>query len=123
MTWLEGANCADLPGFVIDKYFNCNEHKEPLQAAVGRAICGHCVVREECREQALNMPGLQTHGIIGGVNAFEIRRARAWRRYEVGITDAPPRSKRPEWLSRPDAAETVEQDRVESDPDEPEIER
>ena len=123
MNRLEGANCADLPGFVIDKYFNSSVQQEPLQAMVGFAICRRCVVREACRDQALNMPGLQAKGIIGGVSVAEIRRARKWRDYEEGFTDQVPAGVRPDWLPRSEAAETVEQARLESDSDEPPIER
>lgn len=123
MNGLEGANCADLPGFVIDKYFDCNASSEPLKAMVARAICSHCVVLEACREQAFNMPLLPTRGILGGVSLAEIQRARSWRQYESGLRDTAPNRPRPSWLTRPEATETVEQTRVESDPDEPEIER
>ncbi len=115
---LEGANCADLPGFVIDKYFNCNIRTQQFLARTALAICNNCVVREPCRDQALNMSGLQKRGVIGGVPVAEIYQARAWRFYELGLTDVPPTSDRPEWLSRPDATEIVEQGRVEDDPDE-----
>jgi hypothetical protein len=120
---LEGANCADLPGFVIDKYFDSDINREPLRAMVARAICARCVVREECRDQALTMPGLQHRGIIGGVTAHEIRRARGWSANEAGVTDRVPPGFRPDWLKRTDATETVEQGRVESDADEPPMER
>jgi hypothetical protein len=120
---LEGANCADLPGFVIDKYFGSSVQKEPLRAMVGFAICQRCVVREACRDQALNMPGLPAKGVIGGVAVAEIRRARKWRDYETGITEPVPTVERPEWLPRSDATETVEQVRIEADGDEPPIER
>ena len=123
MRRLEGANCAGLPGFVIDKYFNCHVAHEPLQAMAAKAICARCVVQLECRDQALNMAGLQERGVIGGVTAIEIRRARRWRAYESGLTDQTPPYPRPEWLHRPDAAEVIEQWRVEIDPDEPTIER
>jgi hypothetical protein len=112
-----------MPGFVVDKYFDCETNREPLKAMVARAICSRCVVLEECRDQALTMPGLQHRGIIGGVTAHEIRRARSWSAYEAGVTDRVPPGTRPDWLKRTDATETVEQERVESDADEPPIER
>jgi hypothetical protein len=123
MRSLEGANCADLPGFVIDKYFDCNVHKEPLRARIGFAICHRCVVQEACRDEALNMPGLPARGIIGGVAVADIRRARTWRDFENGSTDRVPQGPRPEWLELSDAAQTVEQMRVEDDPDVPGDER
>ena len=123
MNRLEGANCADLPGFVIDKYFNCSVQREPLQAMVGLAICRNCVVLDACREQALNMPGLQAKGIIGGVAVADIRRARRWRAYELGVSDQVPNVQRPDWLQRTEATETAEQGRLESDQDEPRVER
>jgi len=120
---LEGANCGGLPGFVIDKYFYCDAAQEPLKAMVAKAICARCVVVEECRDQALNQPFLQDHGVIGGVAANEIRRARAWRSYEQGLREQPPATARPPWLKRTDATETIEQGRLEDDPDEPPIDR
>lgn len=118
MTGLEGANCLDLPGFVVEKYFHCDVGKQPLLAHAAKAICSNCVVMEECRQQALNMAGLQTGGVIGGVTVSEIRRARSWRSYELGLTEKVPESRRPEWLGRPEATEIVEQWRLECDPDE-----
>lgn len=120
MNSLEGANCADLPGFVIDKYFDCNASTEPLRRDVALAICGRCVVREVCRDEALNAPNRRERGVIGGVTAGELARARAWRSYEQGIIDAPPSGPRPDWLARTDATETAEQARLEADTDEPE---
>lgn len=122
MISLEGANCADLPGFVIDKYFDADAGRDRLRANVAKAICSHCVVLKECRELALNMPALPKRGIIGGVTASQLKRARKWRLYELGIVERVPNVERPDWLSRPDAAETVEQGRLESDQDEPPIE-
>jgi hypothetical protein len=116
---LEGANCAGLPAFVIDKYFDCDAGREPLKAMVAMAICHRCLVIEECRTLALNQPDLQPRGVIGGVTAHEIRRARAWRQYEQGVTDQVPPVSRPEWLARAEASETAEQGRLEVDPDEP----
>lgn len=119
MSRLEGANCADLPGFVIDKYFGCNVGREPLLAKVAIAICENCVVMTECRDAALNQPKLQSSGVIGGVTAAEIHRARRWHNYELGFAPKPPPDgKRPTWLHIPDAAERVEQGRLEDDPDE-----
>lgn len=122
MNRLEGANCADLPGFVIDKYFNCHAANEPLKRQVALAICGRCAVREACRDQAMNGPSPQ-RGVVGGLVANQIRIARAWRSFEIGARDTAPNDPRPDWLLRPDAAETVEQGLVENDPDEPLIER
>lgn len=118
MRSLEGANCADLPGFVIDKYFDSNVAHEPFRARVAKAICSRCVVLETCRDEALNMAGLPERGVIGGVAVVEIRRARAWRSYELGLRAQPPAGDRPSWLERPEAAETVEQGLIEADPDE-----
>lgn len=123
MNGLEGANCADLPGFVIDKYFDCNVGREPLRAMVGQAICSNCVVIEACRQEALTMPNPPTRGIIAGVSAQSVRDARRWQAYEAGIVDAVPPVPRPEWLPRSEAADTVEQGRLEDDLDEPPIER
>lgn len=118
MNRLEGANCADLPGFVIDKYFNCHTGTEPLKRMVALAICANCPVVEPCREQALNGPRVP-HGVIGGVTASELDRAKRWRRYEQGLTDRIPQMPRPGWLRMTDATQIVEQARIEGDPDEP----
>jgi hypothetical protein len=120
---LEGANCTYLPGFVIDKYFGANASRDRFAADVARAICNNCIVLEECREDALSMSGLPKRGIIGGVAVWEIKRARRWRLYELGLSDEAPKVARPEWLARPDAAETTEQMRIEEDADEPSVER
>jgi hypothetical protein len=115
----EGANCGDLPPFVVDKYFDCNVHREPLKARVALAICGRCVVREPCLEEALTMPYLPSRGVIGGVTVSEVHAARSWRFYEQGITDHVPRPRRPEWLPMTDATHGVEQVRLDLDPNEP----
>lgn len=115
MRSLEGANCADLPAFVADKYFNANVQKQPFLARTAMAICSRCVVLELCREEALNMAHLPSRGVIGGVTAVEIQRARRWRNYELGQRATPPPHERPEWLSRPDAAETIEQALLEAE--------
>lgn len=109
MRSLEGANCADLPPQVIDKYFDSHVRWQPFLARTAMAICSRCVVLTECREQAFNMPNLPERGVIGGVAVAEIRRARAWRTYELGQRPTPPQGERPAWLTRPDAAETIEQ--------------
>ena len=119
MNRLEGANCADLPGFVVDKYFDCHAANEPLLRDVALAICRRCVVIEECRDQAFNGPW-RGRGVIGGVTAGELRTGREWRAYELGYRDQVPRSPRPEWLQRPEAAETAEEAELAADDDEPE---
>ncbi len=108
---------------MIDKYFGCNAGTEALRAKVAKAICENCVVLFDCRDQALTMVNLPTKGVIGGVTASEVWRARGWRNYEAGLNDRTPEVSRPDWLPRSDAAETVEEWRVTIDPDEPEIER
>jgi hypothetical protein len=111
---LEGANCGGLPGVIVDKYFDCNSAREPLKAMVAKAICGRCIVREDCLEDALHGNGMD-RGIVAGITAHALDRGRAWRRYELGYRDAVPNRPRPEWLTRPEAAETVEQMRVEEE--------
>ncbi len=123
MRSLEGANCADLPAFVIDKYFDVDAQRDRLHARVGEAICARCVVRDECLDEALSAPNLPTRGILGGVTVAQIRKARSWRNYEQGHRDRPPRADRPDWLPMTEATQQVEQDRLERDPDEPPIER
>ena len=115
----EGANCADLPAFVIDKYFGSNAHLERFNAEVARAICSHCVVLELCRDEALTMYHPPKRGIIAGISAHELSSARRWRMYEQGLTDQVPRPTRPSWLTQTDATERAEQSRLEADPDEP----
>lgn len=122
MNRLEGANCADLPAFVIDKYFDCDGGKEPFHRQVALQICARCIVREACREQALNGPKRE-RGVIGGLTATQLDNAKQWRRYEIGARAKVPEGARPDWLERPEAAETFEQGLIESDPDEPPIER
>jgi hypothetical protein len=112
---MEGANCADLPPFVIDKYFGCKVNVEPFRARVARAICSHCAVIELCRDEALNQIHLPERGVLAGVNVVEIRRARAWRSYELGLQEAPPLYERPSWLPMTDATNTVEQSRFETE--------
>lgn len=119
MNPLEGANCADLPGFVAEKYFQCNSAHEPLRRMVALAICGNCDVLEACRSQALNAPAAPERGVIAGMQASEMRAARSWRRYEQGQLDKPPRRPRPGWLPMTDATEAVERWRLEADSDEP----
>lgn len=104
MNRLEGANCADLPGFVIDKYFDCDVGRERFRAQVGMAICSNCVVMEACLSTALTMPQLPPRGVLGGVAVSEIRRARAWQSYETGQRPTPPPVIRPRWLPYSDAA-------------------
>lgn len=119
MNPLEGANCAGLPGFVIEKYFECNSQREPLRRMVALAICGNCVVLEACRTQALNAPSPPTRGVIAGMPATHMQVARSWRRYEQGQLERPPRRPRPDWLPMTDATEATERWRLEADPDEP----
>ncbi len=118
---LEGANCADLPPFVIDKYFGCNAGRETFRASVAKAICSRCVVLEDCQDFALSRVNEASNGIIAGRTASQLRAARAWLRYEHGLTDRPPRPryKRPTWLPMSDAATDVERQRMADDPDEP----
>ncbi|MCW2783994.1 MAG: hypothetical protein JWP74_511 [Marmoricola sp.] len=116
---LEGANCADLPAFVVDKYFDCNTRLEPFRAKVAKAICENCVVLVDCVDQTLVMPRLPARGIIAGMSIPEIERARSWLSYEHGIRDRVPPFDRPEWLPLSEASNTVEQWRTEQDPDEP----
>jgi len=119
MKSLEGANCGDLPPFVVDKYFDCNVGWEPFRASVAKAICSNCTVIDDCLDEALTMPRLPPRGVIAGLAVTEIKRARSWQLYELGQSDQIPNSKRPEWLTLSDAAQTVEQYRVETDPDLP----
>ena len=113
---LEGASCAELDLSVVDKFFDNPTDKLYTKAA--KNICSRCVVRPDCLTGAMNGPA-PTSGIVAGYSAGEITTARRWRAYELGIRDTPPNRDRPEWLSRPDATETVEQGRIEDDPDEP----
>jgi hypothetical protein len=71
-------------------------------------FCAHCTVLEACRSSALNQEHLQAVGVVGSVCVIEIRHARAWKAYELGATDTPPRSPPPNWLEQTDAAELIE---------------
>jgi hypothetical protein len=115
---LEGANCADLLPFVVDKYFGCDSNHEALRAKVAKAICSHCKVIDACREQAMTAPKLPERGVVAGLSVGEIHRGRAWQLYEAGVRDTVPRASRPDWLPMSDATQVVEQMRVEEDPDE-----
>jgi WhiB family redox-sensing transcriptional regulator len=52
-----------------------------MQAAVAREVCTQCMVRDECRDWALDTR--QDHGVWGGLDEFErsslLRRAHNWR--------------------------------------------
>lgn len=85
---------------------------------VAIAICGNCAVLEACRDQAIHASFPPQRGIIAGTSARKVKQARAWRRYEQGITDTPPRGDRPAWLPMTDATNGVEQFRIEQDPEE-----
>jgi hypothetical protein len=111
---LEGAACAEINMTVVDKFFDIDAHRDRLRAQAARNICARCVVQPECLEDALNGPAIK-RGIVAGITSNELEGARSWRRYELGYRETPPRQERPDWLPRPEAAETVEQMRVEEE--------
>lgn len=94
---IEGATCDELNYVVIDKYFV--DPETAFARRTGIAICSHCVVIDECRENALNATMLPRKGIVAGVLAREIWAARSWRNFDNGVTDTPPRVERPEWFT------------------------
>lgn len=110
----ETGNCYDLPPHIYDKYFDADATRDVFLTKTAKAICSHCVILEDCREAALATATPQ-RGVVGGVSANEIRRAKAWRRYEVGDTEAVPRERRPEWLQLPEAGEVIESARSEAE--------
>lgn len=118
---LEGASCADLPGFVVDKYFDCDAGREPLKAMVAKAICRNCVVLDECRSEALSMPRLPDRGVLGGASVTEVEAARHWRLFEQGLRETAPVRLRPTWLAMPDATYDTERMRLGDDPEESEF--
>lgn len=110
---LDGAACAELNPAVAHKFFDIDYNRDVVRRRAAQNICARCVVAPECLQQALHGPGLQPRGVVAGISVGAIRRARSWLAYESGVLDRPPDSTRPDWLQRPEAAETVEQTLVE----------
>lgn len=110
MKRLEGGECADLPAFIIERYFEANGALHLRRSNVAKAICSQCVVLEQCRMQALNAAEPTHRGVIGGATGWEIKRARQWRLYELGYRTKLPEGPRPEWLTRPEAANAADRD-------------
>ncbi|RAN77983.1 hypothetical protein B5P43_18300 [Bacillus sp. SRB_336] len=92
---IEGAACADLPPFVVAKYFNINTHTQVWEKKTAKAICGNCAVQALCLEAAVAQPQNQIQGITAGLTAGEIKAVRKWRDYDLGRTDTPPDRPRP----------------------------
>lgn len=111
---LDGAACAELNPAIAHKFFDIDYRRDVLRRKAAQNICGRCVVAPECLEIALHGPAAPlARGVIAGVSASEVRRARSWISYELGVLGSPPQSARPAWLPRSEAAETAEQMRVE----------
>ena len=112
---LEGSECGQLHPDVAFKFFDINFQHDVVRRKAAQNICARCVVAPECLEQALNGPQMRGRGVIAGMSVHEVDQGRAWRRYELGLSDHPPKSPRPIWLTRPDATETVEYARIEEE--------
>lgn len=112
---LDGAACGELNPRVAHKFFDINFQNNVLRRKAAQNICARCVVAPECLERALHGPLPPERGVIAGISATEVERARMWLNYEVGHQEQPPRKARPSWLPRPEAAETAEQTLVELD--------
>jgi hypothetical protein len=110
---LDGAACGELNPAVAHKFFDINYRRDVLRRKAAQNICAQCVVAPECLEKALHGPAPPGRGVVAGVAASHIRAARSWLSYESGLTDEAPKDPRPEWLQRPEAAETVEQMKTE----------
>lgn len=95
--------CADLAPVAIDRYFlDAAGDLHRFAARTGKAICSRCAVAQQCRLEALNRP-TPPHGVVGGVSATEIAKAKSWRLYEQGGRDSVPRWPRPDWLRMTEA--------------------
>lgn len=112
---LGGAACGELHPAIAHKFFDINYGRDVVRRRAAQNICARCVVAPECLQQALHGPSPQPRGVVAGVSAAAIRTARSWLAYESGVLDEVPKSIRPSWLPRPEAAETVEQMLVELD--------
>lgn len=106
---LDGAACAELHPNVAHKFFDIDFARDVVRRKAAQNICARCVVAPECLQAALHGPAPQPRGVVAGVSAAAIRQARSWLAYESGVLDRAPRSSRPAWLPRPEAAETIEQ--------------
>src|SRR4051812_42922223 len=53
---LQGGACQSLAPEVADKYFQANGEGERFQFMTAKAICGGCVVRAACLEEAIIAP-------------------------------------------------------------------
>ncbi|MBZ5735124.1 WhiB family transcriptional regulator [Nocardioides sp. TRM66260-LWL] len=112
---LDGAACLELNPLVAHKFFDINFQRDVVRRKAAQNICARCVVAPECLQNALHGPAPPTRGVIAGLSAHEVRRARSWLAFETGALEKAPRRPRPQWLPRPDAAETTEQTLVELD--------
>lgn len=79
--WMDFANCAGLPTrmwFPFDSEDGLERHGQHrannVLAREAKALCGACVVREECLEYALD--GRIDHGIFGALDEIERRQYR-----------------------------------------------
>lgn len=95
--------CADLAPVAIDRYFlDAHGNRQYFAARTGKAICSRCAVAQQCRIEALNRP-TPPYGVVGGMSAREIAKAKTWRLYEQGGRDSVPRWPRPDWLPMTEA--------------------
>jgi hypothetical protein len=112
---LEGSECGTINPEVAHKFFDIDASKDVLRRRAAQNICARCIVQPECLQLALYGPMPPRRGIVAGLAAGEILRARSWLRYELGGTDQVPKTKRPEWLPFSEAADAAEVARMELD--------
>src|SRR6185437_10823096 len=81
------------------------------------AICGGCAVRAVCMEAALQKPENELHGIMAGLTPQEIRMAKRWESYDLGVIDEMPTKPRPlfETPTYSDASQAVAEYRRNAD--------
>ncbi|MDQ0825373.1 hypothetical protein QFZ60_001546 [Arthrobacter sp. B2I5] len=92
---LEGGACTDLAPGVADKYFDSNASKDPFLAKTAKAICARCVIQPQCLEAALQRT-YPDRGVVGGMTASAIRRAKEWDAWDKGLRTNPPQGSRPD---------------------------
>lgn len=91
---LEGGACTELAPGIAAKYFEANAHLEPFLAKTAKAICARCVIQPQCLEAAMKRT-YPERGVVGGLNAAEIRAAKEWDAHDKGLRPNPPKRKRP----------------------------
>lgn len=65
--------CETLPPDVSEKYFYADYYRQLYAFRTAQAICGGCVIQEQCLAKAIATPG-DHFGIRGGESSWSIRR-------------------------------------------------